>query len=138
MGMFTSDSRPVVASDPELGAQQHFKEECDINNIMKKYVKTGLITHVAENQGRFADVSEVGTYHEAVQRVRDTRKFFVGLPTSVRDYFDNDPALFLDFMADPANAGELRRMGLEALAEEPEDPAVEEVEEDPGEPPEDV
>ncbi len=121
MGMHSSDPRPTLACDPEEGqAQQHFKAECDINNILKKYIKTGMITHVRENTGRFVDVSETGTYHEAVQRVRDTQKFFLGLPVSVRQKFDNDTSLFLDFILDPENESEIRLMGLDPLLEDEE------------------
>ena len=33
--------------------KQAFKEECDVNNILRKYEKTGLITHVAAYKGRY-------------------------------------------------------------------------------------
>ncbi len=123
MGMLTWDPRPVVECDPEDGgAQQSFKAECDINNIMKKYVKTGMITHVAQNKGRYADVSEVGSYHEAVQRVRDTRAFFLGLPPAVRAEFDHDAAIFLDFISDPEKEADIRRMGLDPLTEDGPEP----------------
>ncbi len=125
MGMLTSDPRPVVESDPDVGAQQSFKAECDINNIMKKYIKTGMITHVNENAGRFVDVGEVGSYHEAVTRVRETQKFFEGLPTAIRDEFGHDVSEFLDFIGDPDNRSEVRRMGLDPLVEEARAPVDE-------------
>ena len=112
MGMLTFGSRPVVECDPDLGAQQHYKEECDINNILKKYVKTGMVTHVAANEGRYADFSEVGTYHEALQRV-------LGLSPEVREFFEHDPAVFLDFIIDPENLDQIQELGLEGLVEEP-------------------
>ncbi len=119
MGMLTDGNpRPTIVCDPGKGAQQSFKEECDINNILKKYVKTGLLTHVAQNEGRYADISEVGSYHDAVTRVIETRKFFAGLPPELRLEFGNDPAVFLDFMADPANEDEIRRLDLGDLIEE--------------------
>lgn len=129
MGMLSSDPRPVVECDPDKGAQQSFKDECDINNIMKKYMRTGQVTHLAANAGRFSDVSEVGSYHEAVQRVRESEKFFLGLSTDIRSFFDNDTALFMDFILDPANAEEIRELGLDQLTLElepvaPEEPAA--------------
>ncbi len=118
MGMMTDhDPRPRRGPGKTPGAQQQFKEECDINNIMKKYIRTGLVTHVAANAGRFADVSEVGSYQEAIQRVRDTGKFFLGLPVALRAEFENDPAVFLDFISDPRNAAEIEVMGLSEVLE---------------------
>ncbi len=125
MGMFTDDPRPVVSCDPELGAKQSFKDECDINNIVRKYQQSGMVSHVAQNAGRFADVSEVGSYAESIQRVRDTHGFFMGLAPGLRAEFDNDAAVFLDFISDPANTAEIDEMGLgEVIEVAPEEPPV--------------
>ncbi len=127
MGMFRAEDRPVLDTGTEGGAKQSFKGECDINNIMKKYVNSGMVTHVSENRGRFADVSEVSSYQEAIQMVRDTHKFFLGLTPDVRAVFDHDPAVFLDFIGDPANEAEIRRLGLEDIIESEAAPAPEPV-----------
>lgn len=110
-------SRPVVVTDPEQRAHQSFKDECDINNIMRKYRVTGLVTHVARSAGRFADVSEIGSYQDAIDRVRDANEFFSGLPAELRQRFGNDAASFLDFILDPANEAEVRDMGLKETVE---------------------
>ena len=36
--------------------KQSFKDECNINNIMSKYMKDGLIGHVNKHQGRYDDL----------------------------------------------------------------------------------
>lgn len=129
MGMYSVAERPVVDTGDEGGAKQAFRAECDINNIMKKYMKTGMVTHVAKNQGRFADVSEIGGYQDAIDRVRGTHKFFMGLSPEVRQEFDNDAAVFLDFITDPANVDDIRRLGLEAVLDpKPPEAASEAVE----------
>lgn len=116
--------RPVVTTDPSKGAKQSFKAECDINNIMNKYRVTGLVTHVARSQGRFADVSSVGSYQEAIHRVRDAREFFEGLPAEMRGRFRNDASAFLDFILDPANEAEVQEMGLDKTLARPGDAQV--------------
>lgn len=114
MSMYgVSSSRPVLDTGTEGGAQQHFKDECDINVIMAKYRTTGLVSHVQKNQGRFADVSQFTTFHDASLRLLEARDFFRGLPANLRAEFGNDPARFLDFMGDPSNMEEIRRLGLE-------------------------
>ncbi len=117
MGMLANNPRPTLDTGKVGGAKQSFKDECDINNIVKKYVKTGMVTHVSQNRGRFADVSEVGSYQDAIAMVRDTHKFFLGLTPEVRAEFDHDPAVFLDFISDPANADAIERLGLEEVVE---------------------
>ncbi len=122
MGMLSSDPRPTIACEPGSGAKQSFRDECDINNIIRKYQQTGQVNHVALNQGRFADVSEVGSYQDAIQRVRDTHDFFMGLAPGLRAEFDNDAAFFLDFISDPENMDEILEMGLGEVVEAPVEP----------------
>ncbi len=119
-----SSRRPVVLCDPTLGAKQSFKDECDINNILARHRAGGIVTHVNANAGRFADVSEVGDYRTAMDRVADARGFFSQLSSEIRREFDNDAAVFLDFILDPVNEDRIRELGLTEVVE-PAEPAVE-------------
>lgn len=107
-----SSRRPVVLCDPTKGAKQSFKDECDINNILARHKAGGIVTHVNANAGRFADVSEVGDYRTAMDRVADARGFFSQLSSEIRREFDNDSAVFLDFILDPANEDRIAELGL--------------------------
>lgn len=122
MSIGSTTRRPVIETGPD-GAKQEFQEECDINFIMRKYRTSGMVTHIAQNRGRFADVSEVGSYRESIDRVRETSVFFRGLPASVRAQFDNEPAFFLDWIADPANLAEIEELGLSPVLA-PEEPEI--------------
>src|SRR5262245_43276128 len=101
--------------------KQSFKDECDINVIMRRYEKTGVLTHLRKVQPEFADCTG-RDFNEAMNLVAEARTAFAELPSSVRDRFDNDPAKFLDFCQDEGNldeAGELgllSRQGMEKLA----------------------
>lgn len=92
--------------------KQAMKAETDINNILNRFVKTGLLAHVNNKSPQYCDVSDVVDYRQAIERVRSTDKFFQGLPAKVRSRFQNDAAAFLDFMSNPANEGEARELGL--------------------------
>lgn len=96
---------------------------CDINLIMKKYEKTGMITHVRKTSGFYGDVSEVTDYHSAANFVAVAHESFMSLPSSVRERFKNDPGEFLAFVEDPKNADELIEMGLRSRPA-PESPPV--------------
>jgi phage internal scaffolding protein len=93
-------------------AQQHFKDECDVNNILRKYQKTGLIDHVNRFQGDYADLSDVPDFQDSLNAVIDAQEAFMTLPSSIRKQFGNDPAAFLDFVHDPDNRDEMVKMGL--------------------------
>lgn len=44
----------ITFNEPSM-AQQHFKDECDVNNILRKYESTGLVTHVANGTPSYGD-----------------------------------------------------------------------------------
>lgn len=92
--------------------KQSMKAECDINNIMAKYQKSGLVTHVNERQGTYDDFISAPDYHTAMNQICAANESFESLPSGIRNRFHNDPALFLEFVQDPAHQDELVRMGL--------------------------
>lgn len=105
--------------------KQYFKDECDINKIVKKYCDVGSL-HAQLLQGhasgQYGDFSDVPDYRSALEQVRKAEESFKDLPAIVRARFQNDVAGFLDFCHDPANTDELRSMGLLKSAA-PEGPA---------------
>lgn len=114
--------RPVCDTfiPPETEVQQHFAEECDINNIMRQYEQTGLWTHVNQYQGEYGDFTDVVDYQTAYDVVLKADEMFSTLPAVVRARFENDPASFLAFVDNPANTDELVKLGL-ARVRDPSD-----------------
>lgn len=92
--------------------KQSMKDECDINGIMKRFERTGLITHNATRQAYFSDVSDVPDFAGAVDVVRKAEAMFMSLPAKLRARFDNDPASYVQFCTDPANRDEMVQLGL--------------------------
>lgn len=92
--------------------QQHMKQETDINHIIKKYDKTGLITHVNNAVAQYGDFTQANEYQEALNRVINAQNSFHALPAEIRKRFFNDPGEFFEFATDPANAEEMYHMGL--------------------------
>jgi phage internal scaffolding protein len=92
--------------------QQHFKEECEIINIIKKHDRNGIIEHVQRGQARYGDFSEVADYREALDLVRDAKNEFMTIPSEIRKKFDNDPGKFYEFVSNPDNKEELQTMGF--------------------------
>lgn len=92
--------------------KQSFKEECDINTILKNYRKTGMIEHQAKYQGNYSDLSSAPDYHQAMTQIAEASAAFNSLPSELRNTFGNDPAEFLAFVQDEGNADALVEMGL--------------------------
>jgi phage internal scaffolding protein len=100
--------------------QQHFKEECDVINIIKRHDRNGIIEHVQRGQARYGDFSEVADYREALDLVRDAQQEFMSVPSDIRKKFDNDPGKFYQFVSNPDNKEELIKMGFINPKEAPE------------------
>ncbi|WNK12812.1 MAG: internal scaffolding protein [Microvirus sp.] len=104
---------------PARRTKQSHLAECDINTIMKQYSQTGQIKHISAQAqaGRYLDLPDNIDFQEAMNIIRDGENAFASLPSKTRDRFGNDPANFLEFMADPHNAPEAIKMGLATKSE---------------------
>ncbi len=90
--------------------KQAFKSECDINTIMKKYEKTGVIPQLS-NPGEYG-IATSTSFHEAMNTVKEAERMFGALPPGLRNRFEGDPARFLDFVGDEDNHAEMMELGL--------------------------
>lgn len=99
--------------NPSIGrTKQSHKDECDINVILRKYDKTGLITHVNTAAAQYGDFTEINEYQESLNLVINAQNAFDELPSSIRKKFGNDPGAFFEFVTDPANEAACVEMGL--------------------------
>ena len=110
-GPHDADRYDTPVGEKSMTEQSH-KKECDINNIMARYLKTGVLDHVAIHQGNYGDVSDIGSFQESLQRVMDCQQTFDTLPAELRAQFQNDPGLFMDYVLDPENEEGMRELGL--------------------------
>ncbi len=98
----------------ESKTKQSLAEESNINLIMERYTKTGIIDHVATYGATYADMPSLGDFHAAMNLVTEAQQMFDDLPAQVRSDFKNDPAEFLDFVTNPENEDAMIEMGLAA------------------------
>jgi len=97
-------------SKPSL-TKQSFRDECDINTILKRFNVTGQLP-VGSVQPQYGDFSGVTDYQSALNAVMAAQDSFLALPAKLRARFDNDPALFVEFASDEANKDEMKALGL--------------------------
>ena len=90
------DGRPV-----NMVTEQHHKIECDVNQIIRKYDNTGLITHVVDMEGKYGDMTGVD-YKDAMDLITGVQSQFNELPSNIRKEFSNSPQRYLAFMENPA------------------------------------
>lgn len=95
--MFTPFVRNRVHPDldDEAVTKQSHKDECDIYKILKQYQRTGVLTHIAQQQPRYEDLPASVDYQEALNTIILADESFATLPASVRNEYGNDPSEFL-------------------------------------------
>jgi phage internal scaffolding protein len=92
-------------------AQQHFKEECDINTILEKFNISGMLPEQPLSP-RYGDFTGIGDYHTALNRVIAAQDEFEALPAQIRARFNNDPAQLIEFLENSDNRPEAEELGL--------------------------
>lgn len=102
---------PGIFTPEETRTKQSFKDECDINNIVRKPNLPELIA-AGELIAQYGDFSDMPTYHEAQNIVANANAQFALLPAETRERFQNNPAKFLAFANDPKSGPEMVRLGL--------------------------
>lgn len=91
----------IVFDPKKKRTKDSFKDECDINKIMKKYLRYGQLPALVQREPQYGDFSEVPDYQEALEIVHRAEVAFSALPAAVRRECENDPAVFLERVQDP-------------------------------------
>jgi hypothetical protein len=109
-----SNASGLVCEEPTR-AQQHHREECDINVILERFGKTGQMP-VNVISGTYGDFSGVHDYHTALNAIIASESEFAALPATIRNRFANDPANLVQFLDNPNNRAEAEKLGLVAIS----------------------
>lgn len=100
-----------LACEPEGGAKQEFKDECDINVLLRRFNVTGQLPS-GVRMPTFGDFEVVNDFHSAANAIAEARESFDVMPAEVRRRFNNDPADFVAFCSDSSNREEAVKLGL--------------------------
>lgn len=92
--------------------KQSHKDECDINLIIKRYQKTGIIQHINQQQPIYTDLPDSIDYQQSLHLLEQADEAFSTLPSVVREHFHNSPAEFLAALTDPGQHAQLAEWGL--------------------------
>jgi len=105
-----SDASALICPEPTR-AQQQFKSETDINEIVRRFGLTGKLP-VAPLPPAYGDFSGVQDFHTAVNAIAQANEAFERLPAALRARFHNNPEEFVEFSTTPSNRAELEKLGL--------------------------
>lgn len=116
-----------LVKEPSL-TKQSFKDECDINNIVRKFETTGILDHVnqAAQRGVYEDLPSGLDLQAALNIKRQAEEAFLALPAAARAEFDNDPVKFVTAWENPSEAQQERfiALGLATDNRPPKPPAA--------------
>jgi len=105
------EKQKVTITTLDARTEQCHRDECDINKIIAKYDRTGVLTHVNDFEARYEDLTGLD-YQTMLNTVANANSMFEGLPSEIRNQFANDPAKFISFMDDENNNEQMYEMGL--------------------------
>lgn len=114
-----SDATALNCKDKTL-AQQQFKDECDINVLMGRYLETGEMPQL-DSALSYGDFTGVYDFQTAMNAVRTAQGLFEQMPARIKNRFANDPQRLLEFLNDPENLEEAQFLGL--ISKTPSEPA---------------
>lgn len=114
----------VDFKDDKGFTEQAHASDVKIQNIMKKYERTGIIEHNAQYGGEYANMVGALDFAEAQRVIADANSMFESVPATIRRDFDNNPAKFVDFMMNEKNREAIQDYGFQTdhLPEAPEQP----------------
>lgn len=101
---------------PRLVAVE-FKDECDINKLIKRYKATGSFYSIEElnracRRPQFADFTGIPDYQETLDKVNAALEMFGELPLGIRQRFHDSPVELLAFLQDENNRAEAESLGI--------------------------
>lgn len=100
---------PVYEDPGESMTEQHHAKNCDINTIMARYIETGVITHIKKYEDKFGDVSGLD-FKKSADLVAQVTSEFEELPAFARDFYENDPQVYLNAISTPEGVQELQSL----------------------------
>lgn len=102
----------VLWSEDAVGAKQEFKDECDINFIMKKAQNYGVFTHENRKVPNWG-LAPNQTFHDVMVSLAKAKEYFEELPSYLRNEFGNNVETFVDATLNTEQINRLRQLGFD-------------------------
>lgn len=97
---------------------QSAKDDCDLNLIVDRMIKTGEQLPAASIQD-YGDFTGAEDYHTLMNKLIDAQDAFSTLDAPIRERFNNDPGQLFQFLNNENNRQEAINLGLLVQPETP-------------------
>ena len=101
-----------VDNSKEVRTEQSHRDACDVNKLVARYEKTGVLPQVADRKCWYGDFSNVKDYQVALNQLNNAQILFDNLSVKVRNRFDNDVSKLLSFLDKKSNLAEAIELGI--------------------------
>lgn len=118
--MIVPHPRVILDTGPVTHTKQSFRDDCDINLIVKRHASTGLWDHLNPTTPTYGDFSAAVELQSAMALVEAAHDAFDALPSAVRKVCDNNPVVMLENLAKPGAFHELVQAGMPTTPEHEE------------------
>lgn len=112
--------------EDETRAKQSFRDETDINTIIRRFGVTGELP-TAIRLPSYGDFTGIADFQTGVNIIAEANEAFDAMPAEVRARFHNDPHEFINFFNNEENRAEGVKLGLIIAQAEALAPAAAEV-----------
>lgn len=111
---FRQDNLDAEGQPMPSRAQKHLGNEADINTIVNKYQKTGLLVSMGQKNSpmSYGDFRNGEDFQSCQNRIIEAQEAFMAMPSKIREYFHNDPAQLFEFLSKEENLEMSYEMGL--------------------------
>ncbi len=123
--LYTKYDKPNAVKDEcPNNTQQNQKDQCDINRIMSRFERTGVLQgpQGPGSEAQFGDFSECTDYRSSLERIFKIDGLFEQLSAKAKKKFKNDPQRLFEFLENPKNREEAIELGLVEKPEPPQEP----------------
>lgn len=110
VGEVRSRVRTVQTDVGESLTVQSAKDDTDLNVIMERFKRGVALPEL--RPGMFGDVREMNDFMAVQDKRIEAEALFMKLPARMREQFDNNVAVFMDYIADDRNVEEGIEIGL--------------------------
>lgn len=108
---YVDKPKPKVVCGQPTKTKQSLKRDCDINYIVDRFLKTGILDHVASSDGYFSGDFVCPTdYQNALEVLSKAEEQFEALPVQVRSRYSNLGAFMKEF--DGLSVEDVKALGL--------------------------
>lgn len=107
----TIRKRVAITFTEPSKTKQEYKDSCDINKIIKRFMATGELP-IARSEPLYADVSQIPDFTTAMNKLMEAQELFDSYPAEVRNRFQNDPGMLFEWATRPENFKEAAQLGI--------------------------